>query len=119
MIKNQTILKVLDNSGAKYIMCIHMFNKPEIKVGDIIVGVIKKAIPNLSIKRSQIIKALVVRTKKPIIRKDGSIITFSDNGVILLNKEGNPIGNRMFGPFALEIKKNKKLKISILSSYII
>jgi large subunit ribosomal protein L14 len=119
MIQNQTYLKILDNTGAKKIMCIHNYNRPKTNVGDKIIAVVKKAVPNMSIKRSAVVSALIVRTKKNIIRKDGSNIAFSENAAILLNKDGNPMGNRMFGPFSIEVKKNNNLKLPLLSSDII
>jgi large subunit ribosomal protein L14 len=106
MIQPQSYLNVADNTGAKKIMCIRVLggSKRYAKVGDIIIGVVKEANPNMTVKRSDIIRAVVVRTKKAIKRIDGTIIKFDDNAAVIINTEKNPRGTRIFGPIAREIR---------------
>jgi len=121
MIYPQTILSVADNTGARKIMCIKVLggNKKFGKIGDCIVGVVKEAIPNMTLKRSNIIQAIIVRTRKSFHRKDGTSISFDDNAVVIINKEYNPCGTRIFGPIAREIRSTKFSKIVSLASEII
>jgi len=106
MIYPQTILTVADNTGAKKIMCIRVLggNKKYAKIGDTIIGVVKEAIPNMPIKRSDIVRAIVVRTSKAIRRSDGMYIRFDDNAAVIVNLDSNPRGTRVFGPVAREIR---------------
>jgi large subunit ribosomal protein L14 len=117
MIQPQTYLTVADNTGAKKIMCIRVLggSKRYAKVGDIIIGVVKEATPNMPVKRSDIIRAVVVRTKKAIKRIDGTIIKFDDNAAVLINIEKNPRGTRIFGPIAREIRDKDFTKIVSLA----
>jgi large subunit ribosomal protein L14 len=117
MIYPQTILTVADNTGAKKIMCIRILdgNKKYAEIGDIIVGVVKEAIPNMPIKRSNVVKAIVVRTKKTIRRQDGMYIRFDDNAAVIVNAENNPRGTRVFGPVAREIRDKNFSKIVSLA----
>ena len=117
MIYSQTVLTVADNTGAKKIMCIRILggNKKYAEIGDIIIGVVKEAIPNMPIKRSDIIKAIVVRTKKTIRRHDGISIRFDDNAVVIVNTDSNPRGTRIFGPIAREIRDQNFSKIVSLA----
>lgn len=117
MIYPQTILTVADNTGAKKIMCIRILggNKKYAEIGDIIIGVVKEAIPNMPIKRSDIVKAIVVRTKKTIRRQDGMYIRFDDNAVVIVNIDSNPRGTRVFGPVAREIRERNFSKIVSLA----
>ena len=117
MIQPQTYLTVADNTGAKKIMCIRVLggNRRYAKVGDIIVGVVKEATPNMATKRSDVIKAVVVRTKKAIRRLDGTSIRFDDNAAVIINKENNPRGTRVFGPIARELKEKGFTKIVSLA----
>jgi large subunit ribosomal protein L14 len=122
MIQTNTKLKVSDNSGAKIVECIKVFSKSKTnyaKVGDIIVVSIKKAISKKKIKKGQVIYALIIRTKKNINRKDGTIIKFNDNAVILVNNSLIPIGTRIFGPIIHELRKKKLMKIVSLASCIV
>lgn len=118
MIQPQTYLTVADNTGAKKIMCIRILgnNRQYGNIGDIIIGVIKDATPNMLIKKSDIVRALVVRTKKTLYRKDGMSIRFDDNAVVIVNKENNPRGTRIFGPIAREIRDNNFMKIVSLAT---
>jgi large subunit ribosomal protein L14 len=117
MIQPQSYLTVADNTGAKKIMCIRVLggSKRYAKVGDIIIGVVKEATPNMSVKRSDIIRAVVVRTKKAIKRIDGTIIRFDDNAAVIINTEKNPRGTRIFGPIAREIRDKEFTKIVSLA----
>lgn len=117
MIYPQTILTVADNTGAKKIMCIRVLggNKKYATIGDTIIGVVKEATPNMPVKRSDVIRAVVVRTKKTIRRPDGMYIRFDDNAVVIVNMESNPRGTRVFGPVAREIRDKNYSKIVSLA----
>ena len=117
MIYPQTILTVADNTGAKKIMCIRVLggNKKYAQIGDTIIGVVKEALPNMPVKRSDIIRAVVVRTKKSIRRQDGMYIRFDDNAAVVVNMDNNPRGTRVFGPVAREIRDKNYSKIVSLA----
>ena len=117
MIYPQTMLTVADNTGAKKVMCIRVLggSKKYAKIGDTIIAVVKEAIPNMPIKRSDIIRAIVVRTKKTIRRPDGMYIRFDDNAAVIVNAENNPRGTRVFGPVAREIRDKNFSKIVSLA----
>ena len=117
MIYPQTMLTVADNTGAKKVMCIRVLggNKKYAKIGDTIIAVVKEAIPNMPIKRSDIVRAIVVRTKKTIRRQDGMYIRFDDNAVVIVNIDNNPRGTRVFGPVAREIRDKNFSKIVSLA----
>jgi large subunit ribosomal protein L14 len=117
MIYPQTILTVADNTGAKKVMCIRVLggNKKYAKIGDTIIAVVKEAIPNMPVKRSDVVRAIVVRTKKSIRRQDGMYIRFDDNAAVIVNMENNPRGTRVFGPVAREIRDKNYSKIVSLA----
>ena len=117
MIYPQTILTVADNTGAKKVMCIRILggNKKYAKIGDTIIAVVKEAIPNMPIKRSNIVRAIIVRTKKSIRRQDGMYIRFDDNAVVIVNAEQNPRGTRVLGPISREIRDKRYSKIVSLA----
>lgn len=118
MIQMRTILTVADNSGAKKIMCIHPIGGGAGRIatiGDVITASVKEAEPNTKIKKGDVVRAVVVRTKKEIRRKDGSYIRFDDNAAVLIDKAGEPIGTRVFGPVARELREKKFTKIISLS----
>jgi large subunit ribosomal protein L14 len=117
MIYPQTILTVADNTGAKKVMCIRVLggNKKYAKIGDTIIAVVKEATPNMPVKRSDVIRAVVVRTKKSIRRSDGMYIRFDDNAAVVVNMENNPRGTRVFGPVAREIRDKNYSKIVSLA----
>nr|WDB00112.1 ribosomal protein L14 [Cyanidium sp. THAL103] len=121
MIQVQTILKVADNSGGKKIMCIRIIgsNRNYGKLGDVIIGVVKDAIPNMSVKKSDIVKAVIVRTKKTTRRSNGMCIRFDDNAVVIINQEGNPRGTRVFGPIARELREKNFTKIISLAAELV
>jgi large subunit ribosomal protein L14 len=117
MIYPQTILTVADNTGAKKVMCIQILggNKKYAKIGDNIIAVVKEALPNMPIKRSDIVRAIIVRTKKTIRRPDGMFIRFDDNAAVIVNNDNNPRGTRVFGPVAREIRDRNFSKIVSLA----
>jgi len=117
MIYPQTMLTVADNTGAKKVMCIRILggNKKYAEIGDTIIAVVKEAIRNMPIKRSDVVKAIVVRTKKTIRRQDGMYIRFDDNAAVIVNAENNPRGTRVFGPVAREIRDRNFSKIVSLA----
>ena len=117
MIQPQTCLRVADNSGAKNLMCIRVLgsNRRYGHVGDIIIGVVKDATPNLTVKRSDVVRAVIVRTKHSITRKDGTRLRFDDNASVIINKENNPRGTRVFGSIARELKEKGFTKIVSLA----
>jgi large subunit ribosomal protein L14 len=121
MIQPQTYLTVADNTGAKKMMCIRILgnNKQYGHVGDIIIGVVKSAIPNMAIKRSNVVRAVIVRTKNTIKRLDGMGIRFDDNAAVIINIENNPRGTRVFGPVAREIREKNFTKIISLANEVI
>ena len=117
MIQPQTILNVADNTGAKKILCIRVLggNKKYANIGDIIIGVVKESLPRMSVKRSDIVRAVVVRTKKSIRRENGMLIRFDDNAAVIINSENNPRGTRIFGPIAREIRDKSFTKVVSLA----
>ena len=117
MIQPQTILNIADNTGAKKILCIRVLggNKKYANIGDIIIGVVKESLPRMAVKRSDIVRAVVVRTKKSIRRKNGMLIRFDDYAAVILNSEYNPSGTRIFGPIAREIREKSFTKVVSLA----
>jgi large subunit ribosomal protein L14 len=117
MIQPQTILNIADNTGAKKILCIRVLggNKKYANIGDIIIGVVKESLPRMSVKRSDIVRAVVVRTKKSVRRKNGMLIRFDDNAAVIINSENNPRGTRIFGPIAREIRDKSFTKVVSLA----
>lgn len=118
MIQQQTYLNVADNSGAKEIMCIRVLGGPGRKygtVGDIIVATVKDALPNSKVKKGDVVKAVIVRTKKEVQRPDGSTIRFDENAAVLINQYKEPIGTRIFGPVARELRAKGFMKIISLA----
>jgi large subunit ribosomal protein L14 len=119
MIQESTRLTVADNSGAKVVECFRVLGgsrRRYARVGDIIVAAVKSAIPNGNIKKGQVVKCVVVRTRKEIGRKDGSYIRFGDNAAVLLSEDTRePIGTRIFGPVARELREKKFMKIVSLA----
>lgn len=118
MIQMESVLDVADNSGAKRVRCIKVLGGSKRKyagVGDIIVVSVKDAAPNGKVKKGQVARAVIVRTKKEIRRRDGSYIRFDTNSAVLLNKENEPVGSRIFGPVARELRARKFMKIVSLA----
>jgi len=122
MIQEETNLVVADNSGAKKIRVIRVLGghgKRYAGIGDLIVVSVKSAIPNGAVKKGQVCKAVVVRTKKELGRKDGSYIRFDDNAAVILNDKGEPRGTRIFGPVARELRDKNYMKIVSLAPEVI
>jgi len=121
MIQPQTYLTVADNTGAKKLMCIRVLgnNRKYAGVGDVIIGVVKDALPNMAIKRSNIVRAVIVRTRKTLKRPDGMGIRFDDNAAVIINAENNPRGTRVFGPVAREIREKNFTKIISLANEVV
>jgi large subunit ribosomal protein L14 len=118
MIQTETLLTVADNSGAKTVYCLKVLGgsrRRYASVGDIIVVSVKEAIPNAKVKKGEVLKAVVVRTKKEIRRPDGSFIRFDDNSAVLINANQEPIGTRIFGPVARELRLKRFMKIISLA----
>jgi large subunit ribosomal protein L14 len=118
MVQTTSTLDVADNSGAKKIMCIRVLGGTRRKyasLGDVIVVSIKEAIPNAKVKKGEVSRAVIVRTAKELSRDDGSYIRFDGNSAVLLDKEHEPIGTRIFGPVARELRAKKFLKIISLA----
>ena len=118
MVQMQTVLDVADNSGAKKVMCIKVLGGSKRKyasIGDVIVVSIREAIPQAKVKKGDVAKAVIVRTKKEIRRADGSYIRFDGNSAVLINKDNEPIGTRIFGPVARELRARKFAKIISLA----
>ncbi len=118
MIQQQTRLKVADNTGAKELMCIRCLGGSHRKfagVGDVIVASVKSAIPNGMVKKGDVVKAVIVRTKKPIRRPDGSYVRFDENAAVIIRDDKNPRGTRIFGPIARELRDKDYMKILSLA----
>ena len=118
MVQQQTILKVADNTGAKEIMCIRCLGGSYIKyagIGDVIIASVKSATPGGTVKKGDVVKAVVVRTKKPIRRADGSYLRFDENAAVIIKDDKTPKGTRIFGPVARELRENDYMKILSLA----
>ncbi len=118
MIQPYTRLKCADNSGAREIMCIRVMKGSATRyafVGDVIVGVVKSATPNQQVKKSDVVKCVVVRTKHPIRRADGSVLRFDDNAAVVIQANLEPKGTRIFGPVARELREHDFMKIVSLA----
>jgi large subunit ribosomal protein L14 len=118
MIQSYTRLRCADNSGAREILCIRVrkgSNTRYAHVGDIIMGVVKSATPNQQVKKSDVVKCVVVRTKHPIRRKDGSVLRFDDNAAVVIQNNLEPRGTRIFGPVARELRERDFMKIVSLA----
>lgn len=118
MIQQESRLNVADNSGAKEILCIRVAGgstRRYARVGDIITAAVKSASPGAAVKKGDVVKAVVVRTKKKIRRADGSYIRFDDNAAVIINEQLNPRGTRIFGPVARELREKQFMKIVSLA----
>lgn len=118
MVQQQTILKVADNTGAKEIMCIRCLGgsyRKYARIGDIIVASVKTATPGGTVKKGDVVKAVVVRTKKPIRRADGSYLRFDENAAVIIKEDKSPKGTRIFGPVARELREGEYMKILSLA----
>ena len=118
MIQNESRLKVADNSGARELLVIRVMGGSKVKsanIGDVIVGTVKKAIPNSPVKEGKVVKAVIVRTVQGVRRKDGSYIKFDDNACVLIKDDKTPIGTRVLGPVARELREKEYHKIVSLA----
>jgi len=118
MIQMRSILEVADNSGAKKIGCVKVLGGTRRRyatLGDVIVVSVKDALPNSKIRKGDVVRAVIVRTKKEVKRPDGSYIKFDDNSAVLINPQGEPIGTRIFGPVARELRAKRFMKIVSLA----
>ncbi len=118
MLQQESRLKVADNTGAREILVIRVLGgsrRRYARVGDVVVATVKQAIPNSPVKKGEVVKAVVVRTRKEIRRPDGSYIRFDDNAAVLINEQMNPRGTRIFGPVARELRERQFMKIVSLA----
>jgi large subunit ribosomal protein L14 len=118
MIQMQTMLRVADNSGAKVVRCINVLgpsNRRRGKIGDIVVGSVRKRLPTSDVQKGQLVRGVIVRTRNSYRRKDGTYIRFDDNAVVLIDAQGEPVGTRVFGPVARELREKKMMRIISLA----
>lgn len=118
MIQQETRLKVADNTGAKEVLCIRPLGGSKrryARVGDVIVASVKVATPGGVVKKGDVVKAVVVRTKRPLRRQDGSYIRFYENAAVIIKDDGTPVGTRIFGPVARELREKQYMKIVSLA----
>ena len=118
MIQQETRLVVADNTGAKELLCIRVMgssNKKFAHVGDVVVATVKSATPNMTVKKSEVVKAVIVRTKADIKRADGSVIRFDENAAVIIKEDNTPRGTRIFGPVARELREKRFMKIVSLA----
>lgn len=118
MIQEQTRLNVADNTGAKKVMCFRILggtHRRYASIGDIVVASVKSAIPNSAVKKGEVVKGVIVRTRKEVRRSDGSYIRFDDNAIVLLDDKQEPRGTRIFGPVARELREKQFMKIVSLA----
>ena len=112
-------LNIADNSGARKLMCIRVLGSGSGNIGDTIIAVVKDAIPNMPTKKSDVVRAVIVRTKKGIRRQNGMFLKFDDNAAVIINKEGNLRGTRVFGPIARELRERNFTKILSLAPEVV
>ena len=118
MVEQETRLKVADNSGARELLVIRVLGGSKVKtgnIGDIVVGTVKNAIPNGTVGKSKVVRAVIVRTKTGVRRDDGSYIKFDDNACVLIREDKSPVGTRIFGPVARELREKDFMKIVSLA----
>ena len=118
MIQQQTFMRVADNTGAKEVMCIRVLGgsgRRYASIGDVVVCAVKKAAPGGTVKKGDVVKCVVVRTKKGVRRPDGSYIRFDDNAAVVIKEDKNPVGTRIFGPVARELRDKEYTKILSLA----
>jgi large subunit ribosomal protein L14 len=122
VIQQQTFLNVADNSGARKLMCLRVLGTGNCtygNIGDIIIAVVKDALPNMAVKKSDVVRAVIVRTKQPLRRESGMSIRFDDNAAVIINNDNNPRGTRVFGPVARELREKNFTKIVSLAPEVI
>lgn len=122
MVQQQSVLKVADNSGARELMVIRVLGGSKVKtgnIGDVVVGTIKKATPNGTVGKGKVVKAVIVRSKFGLRRKDGSYIKFDDNACVIIKDDNSPVGTRVFGPVARELRDKDFMKIVSLAKEVL
>ncbi len=122
MVQQQSVLKVADNSGARELMVIRVMGGSKVKtgnIGDIVVGTVKKATPNGTVGKGKVVKAVIVRSKFGLRRKDGSYIKFDDNACVIIKDDMTPVGTRVFGPVARELRDKDFMKIVSLAKEVL
>ena len=122
MIQQQTMLDVADNTGAKLVMCFKVLGgsrRRYASVGDVVIGSVKKAIPTATVKKGSVVRGVVVRTRKDIRRRDGSRVRFDRNALVIIDKDGNPVGTRIFGAVARELRNKNFMKIISLATEVV
>ena len=122
MIQERSILTVADNTGARKLMCFRVLGgsgKRYARLGDVIIGSIKDALPTASVKKGEVVRAVIIRTVKETARNNGTYIKFSDNACVLIDKNGDPRGTRVFGPVARELREKNFLKIISLAPEVV
>ncbi len=118
MIQQESRLKVADNTGARELLCIRVLGgsrRRYARLGDVIVGTVKDAIPGGTVKKGEVVKAVVVRTRKEIRRRDGTYIRFDDNACVIINEQSQPVGTRIFGPVGRELRDKRFMRIVSLA----
>jgi len=122
MVQQETRLKVADNTGARELLVIRVLGGSKVRyanIGDVVVGTVKKAIPNSNLKKGKVVKAVVVRTKQGVRRNDGSYIKFDDNACVIIKDDKSPLGTRVLGPVARELREREYMKIISLAKEVI
>ena len=122
MVQQETRLKVADNTGAKELLVIRVMGGSKVKyanIGDVVVGTVKKAIPNSNMKKGRVVKAVIVRTTQGVRRNDGSYIKFDDNACVIIKDDKSPVGTRVLGPVARELREHDYMKIVSLAKEVI
>jgi len=122
VIQQQTLLDVADNTGAKTVMCFKVLGGSKRRyasVGDVIIGSVKKSIPTATVKKGSVVRGVVVRTRKDIRRRDGSRVRFDRNALVIIDKDGNPVGTRIFGAVARELRNKNFMKIISLATEVV
>jgi large subunit ribosomal protein L14 len=122
VIQQQTMLDVADNTGAKAVMCFKVLGGSKRRyasVGDVIIGSVKKSIPTATVKKGTVIRGVIVRTRKDIRRRDGSRVRFDKNALVIIDKDGNPVGTRIFGAVARELRSKNFMKIISLANEVV
>ncbi|MFA4844400.1 MAG: 50S ribosomal protein L14 [Candidatus Margulisiibacteriota bacterium] len=122
MIQPRSMLNVADNSGARIVMCIRVLggsNRKYAGIGGEIIAVVKEASPNMTVKRSEVVRCVIVRLRKPLRRPDGSYVMFDDNAVVVITPDKNPRGTRVFGPVARELREKEFMKIVSLAPEVV
>ena len=122
MVQQETRLKVADNTGARELLVIRVLGGSKVKsanIGDVVVGTVKKSIPNSNMKKGKVVKAVIVRTVQGVRRKDGSYIKFDDNACVIIKDDKSPVGTRVLGPVARELRERDYMKIVSLAKEVI